>query len=389
MRKLIAPVLLLALSSPPLFTAPPDSAEIDRLIQQLGSQRFTQREAAQRALDQIGEPAYVALVRATSSEDLEIRKRSTLLVESIGRRVFGEVRRFEGHTATVLSVAVSADGKRVLSGSEDKTARVWEMATGKEVRALTSSGMVFCVAFSSDGNQALSSTLGSATLWNLRSGKEVQEFEGGETWMEAALFRPGQRQIVTVGKYATAVLWDTQTGDSVRSYTSRTQMTLRLAISPDGKRLLSASGFRPSAFDSPRLWDVDTGKELLVLDGHDGPVRGLAFAPNGKQVATSSTDGTIRLWDPATGKETAQLTGHQGTVTGVNYTPDGKRLVSAGDDRTVRVWEPQTGRELHSFIGHEGSVHSVACTPDGKYVLSGSADKTVRLWRLPPVIASK
>jgi WD40 repeat protein len=121
-----------------------------------------------------------------------------------------------------------------------------------------------------------------------------------------------------------------------------------------------------------RLWELATGKEVRRFTGHEDSVWSVAVTPDGKYVVSGSGDKTVRLWDLATGKEVRRFTGHDGAVLSVAVTPDGKYVVSGSWDNTVRLWELATGKEVRRFTGHEDWVRSVAVTPDGQYVVSGS-----------------
>jgi dipeptidyl aminopeptidase/acylaminoacyl peptidase len=132
--------------------------------------------------------------------------------------------------------------------------------------------------------------------------------------------------------------------------------------------------------DTVRVWDVATGKQLALLQGHTGPVWSVAFSPDGARLATASNDGTARVWDAATGKPLALLQGHTGQLWSVAFSPDGTRLATASSDGTARVWDAASGRQLVSLQGHTASVVSVAFSPDGSRLATASADGTARLW---------
>jgi len=249
---------------------------------------------------------------------------------------------FGGHTAAILAIAFSADGKLVLSGSDDRTVRLWDLQTGRELRRFDGlRGAVSAVAFSPDGKWAVAG---------------------------------GQERVL--------VLWRIADGKELRRMTGHTDPIAAVAFSPDGKLIASGGTDR-----TVRLWDATTGKEIRVLTGHEGKVTSLAFAPNGKTLASASHDHSVRLWEIETGETLRVLHGHTGPVYAVAFAPDGRAIAGGGNDRMVRIWAVQTGQEVRRLEGHANAVIRVAFAPDGKTVLSGSSqyqtvDQTIRLWDL-------
>ncbi|MEP0755868.1 hypothetical protein NDA03_27160, partial [Trichocoleus sp. Lan] len=145
-------------------------------------------------------------------------------------------------------------------------------------------------------------------------------------------------------------------------------------FSPDGKQLATSD-----SDGTVRLWD-SSGKELAQFKGHQGSVWSVIFSPDGKQLATSGKDGTVRLWD-LSGKELAQLNEHQGSVRSVIFSPDGKQLATQGKYGTVRLWD-LSGKKLAQLNEHQGPVWSVIFSPDGKQLATREGNGTVRLWDL-------
>jgi WD40 repeat protein len=333
--------------------------------------------------------------------------------DSYARR---EVRRFAGHDDGVLSVAVTPDGQYVVSGSWDKTVRLWELATGKEVRRFTGhEGSVTSVAVTPDGKCVVSGSWDKTVrVWELATGKEVRRFTGHQDWVNSVAVTPDGQHVVSgsgdntlrlwepdilvvclrgsVDK--TVRLWELATGKEVRRFTGHQDWVNSVAVTPDGKYVVSGSGdntlrlwepdilvvcLRGSVDKTVRLWKLATGKEVRRFTGHEWVVESVAVTPDGKYVVSGSRDNTVRLWELATGKEVRRFTGHEDTVRSVAVTPDGKYIVSGSKDKTVRLWDLATGQEVRRFTGHERAVWSVAVTPDGRYVVSGSWDNTIRV----------
>jgi WD40 repeat protein/serine/threonine protein kinase len=329
----------------------------------------------------------------------------------------GQVRFQAPHGQYVLSVDFSHDGRQIASGSSDKTIKIYDATTGNEIKTLVGhTDGVLSVRFSPDDRQLLSGSYDmTARLWDIASGDMLQEFRGHSWWVWAAEFSPDATRLVTAGQDGKAIVWERGTSSDERGalprssildprslYTERTSFTghegavYSARFSPDGK-LVATGGYDKlvMVWNPSEVYPVDIDARLkseperqsksVRLAGHDGPVRSVAFSPNGQLVVSGSEDNSIRVWDVAAAKGVKTLRGHGSAVRACAFSPDRKHLVSGADDQQIRVWDLegyQEVRVLHAtvFAGHEDAVLSARFSRDGKQIVTASRDRTASLW---------
>jgi WD40 repeat protein len=331
--------------------------------------------------------------------------------------------------SAVWSVAISADGKRLVSGSEGKTIKVWKLSTGQEIqtlvgytyrihnvaiskdeRMLTSRSVderirrmlvsrsmdvmirprrlstgkeirplrghayaITSVAFSRDGKLVSGNIDDTIKIWELSTGKEIQTLAGHTKSIRSVTISPDGKMLFSGSNDKTIRVWDLSTGKEV-TLTGHTDFVNSVAISADGKILVSGSDDK-----TVKVWNLLTG-EIQTLTDHTDGVMSVAISPNGKTLVSGSDDKTIKVWDLSTGKALRSLTGHVDSIMSVALSADAKTLVSGSADETIKVWDLSTGKELRTLTGHTNIVTSVAISPDGKTLVSGSVNGTIRVW---------
>jgi|GEM_PF-2286844 len=284
-----------------------------------------------------------------------------------------------GHTSEVETVAFSPDGKRIVTGSSDNTARIWNAESGRELQLLRGHrDEVNSAAFSPDGRRIVTgSSDNTARIWDAESGRELQLLRGHRDEVNSTAFSPDGRRIVTGSEDNTARIWDAESGRELRTLQGHRDDVNSVAFSPDGRRIVTGSSDR-----TVRIWDAESGRELQTLQGHTDSVDSALFSPDGRRIVTGSEDNTARIWNAESGRELQVLRGHTDDVNSVAFSPDGRFVVTGGDDDTVRIWNAESGGELLVLREHTDDVHSVAFSPDGRRIVSGGDDRIVRIWTL-------
>jgi WD40 repeat protein len=332
-----------------------------------------------------------------------------------------QVQVFEGHEGGITSVAYSRDGRFVLTGSLDKTARIWDAGSGQQILVLRGhEDGVTSVAFSPDGHFVLTGSRDkTARVWDASTGQQIHSLQGHTGSVNSVAFSPDGRSILTGSLDKTVRLWDAAAGNQMRSFEGHTDSINSVTFSADGKLILSGSSDKTA-----RLWDANTGEWIRSLEGATGAVNSVAYAPDGRFILTGNADKTVRGWNPATGQQIGSSSGYTGSpqslsisldgrsllvgsrdsirlengtsnsirvlqlpapastqmVTSLALSPDGQTVLAGSSNNTAQLWDVYRGTLRHSFRGHTEMVTSVAFSSVGNFVLTGSGDKTARLW---------
>jgi WD40 repeat protein len=280
------------------------------------------------------------------------------------------------HWDHVRCVRFSPDGTILASGSTDRTVKLWDAETGREIQTLRGhSTVVASLSFSSDGELLASGSLDAAVnVWDVGTGRLLRTLGGSRLGksVAAVCFHPGGKQLATARNDDTVNLWDAKTGKRLgtlqQADTART-----LTFSPDGTLLVFVSDHEPVS-----VREVATGKVVRQIGTRGERLRSIHISPDGKTLATGGD--RIGIWDMATGRSLRTFPDE--ATAPARFSPDGKTLATAGSDYTIALWDLATGLKQRTLDGHRGPVYSLCFSPDGKKLASGGRDQTIQLWDL-------
>jgi WD40 repeat protein/predicted Ser/Thr protein kinase len=289
----------------------------------------------------------------------------------------------KGHHDGICGFTFSPDGKKLASCGEDNLASIWDPATGALLaRCQGHTSKVRGVAFRPDSARLVTTSAdGTVRQWDAATGRDVEppyDRHSGE--VAVAVYSPDGQWVASAGSDRTVRVWRAAGRGDVAVLHGHTGIVYRLAFAADGRRLASASDeipFGGEARDGTvRVWEVDPQATLPVLRGHSSYVYPVTFSPDGRWLASGSWDSTVRLWDAATGAPCAPPLPHPGFVKNLAFGADGRCLITAcyGDDR-LRFWDLATARVRQEVRGAGTNPQGLAVSPDGRRVAAWWWDK--------------
>jgi hypothetical protein len=300
--------------------------------------------------------------------------RAALSSNTQGLRLAMELR---GHGGAIWGGVFSKDEGRILTWSEDGTARLWNAASGMQVGpTLKHAKAVRGAVFSKDEGRILTwSEDGTARLWDAASGAQLGPALKHNGWISGAVFSKDEGRILTWSGDRTARLWDAASGAQVGPALKHDGGVSGAVFSKDDGRILTWSGD-----GTARLWNAASGVQVGPALKHDGGVWGAVFSKDDGRILTWSRDGTARLWNAASGAQVGPALKHDGWVEGAVFSKDDGRILTWSGDGTARLWDAASGAQVGPALKHDGGVRDAVFSKNDGWILTWSGDGTALLW---------
>lgn len=284
-----------------------------------------------------------------------------------------------GHEGNVRCVRFSPDEHCALTASDDKTLKLWDVCTGKEIRTFVGHrGPVLSAVFAPDGTHIISGSADLALcIWETATGNLVRTIRGHVGSVLCVAIDPTGRVILSGSMDSTAKLWEMCGG-----WEKRTLLGHRGAISGVAFRNGYPHVLTASIDETLRLWESETGRELVTFRGHGDRVSSVVFSHDGNVVLSGSYDGTARLWNSGTGHPIRVMSGGGGVVLSVAINGEGSLALTGLSSNVAKLWETDSGKTVRVLTEHTGEVLSVKFSDTGRLAITGSTDKTARIWAL-------
>ena len=283
-----------------------------------------------------------------------------------------------GHRGRIQDADFDSTAQQLVTASEDSTARVWDLETGRETARLRGHERgVNSARFSSDGERIVTAgNDGSVRVWDSATGQELIR-PGDSGSFDTAIFSPDGAKILAISGISGAIyLWDADSGKAI-TIIAVNKWTHSASLSPDGTMLLAVTE------ETPCLWDAETGARMFCLSGHERSVIGAVFNPDGTRILTAGIDGTARVWRTSTGEELHRLGGQEVGMASAVFNFDGTRIMTAGVDGAVRIWDALTGIEIAGVQSLEKPIRQARLSADGSQAITlGKLGGVARVWDL-------
>ena len=285
---------------------------------------------------------------------------------------------FTQHFGGVHSIAFSPDQDLLAMGDSNGDIWLFHLKDRQPwlcLRGHNKNLSIPAMAFSPDGKWLVSGSLDlTVKLWDTHTGECLKTLTGHTKWIWTVAFSPDGQTVVSGGDDNTIRLWNIHTGDC-QVIEGHCGCVLNVTVNPEGN-LIASAGYDHAI----RLWRLETAECFKILTGHENSIWDVAFHPNGETLASGSVDNTVKVWDVHTGECLNTLKRHTQEVYSIAFSADGQIIASGRFDRTINLWDSGTGELLKTLRGHTNGVRMITFAPDNSILASGDNDQLLKLW---------
>ena len=291
------------------------------------------------------------------------------------------IKKLKYHKDKVLTVEYSPNGECLISGSEDKTMKLYNILTNEVIINIEAHyAGVKNVGFFNNGNKLISAGDKSIKIWNLE-GIQEKILLGHHSYILSFDVSPNNIYLASGSYEKYFRLWDINKGKEINSVKGHDKSVVTVSISPDNK--LIASG---SMDHTIKIWELETQQLIHTFEGHTGNILCLKFSNSGDFLLSASIDKKLTLWDIKNKSFIISYVGHDKGILSCDFSPNGNHFISAGGDRQIKLWETKTTNCIYTYNSHEEIINEVCYSPDGNSFASASNDKTIIIWEINPEI---
>lgn len=289
-------------------------------------------------------------------------------------------------SSSICGLAISPDSKSVLIGTADQGVQLWKLGEKATKQAIekSSTELISMVADARWKMIATSDLNGLIRLYDGKTNQLIKEIHPESPHaVSLAISSNGKRLMsgpISASKASkaadleTAHVWDLETFKELGVIREPRERIESFTISGNGLRAVIGSG------NSARIWNLKTADSIGKIRGHNSDVTAVAISYDGQFAATGSVDNSVRVWNGESEHARPELREHRGAIFSVAISKDGKRVLTGSEDNTARVWDAISFKRLFTLEGHRGAINSVEISFDGERFVTGSDDKTVRVW---------
>ncbi len=283
-----------------------------------------------------------------------------------------------GHTQIVTSSGFSPDGKYVVTGSEDRTVKIWDVNTGQLLNTLIGhKGPITFVDYNADGNVVASASQDcTIKMWDPFTGRLLFDLIGHKSSVNSLAFSPDGKHLITGSLDNSIKIWELATGKILKTKQCHNGGINYVSFSPDGKQI-----FTTGRDNKGKIWNASNLKLMQVLKGHRRWLLEGNYSPDGRKLITTSWDGTTKIWDAETGQLIKNITGVSDLTSGsATYSPDGRLIAIADMYGNIEILNSLTYETIYNFQGHSNSISKITFSLDSKLFLTSSWDNTIKIW---------